>query len=134
MRFTIYTERVPEHYIRKQTLTNGERYITEELKEEGYNCSLCNARFVKPIDEEAIEQACKEHKLIVTLEENVASGGYGEKVRAYVDSLNVSTKVLNIAIPDEYVEHGNVDLLKQEIGIDAESIVKAIQEEMEQTR
>ena len=100
--------------------------VREQLKEKGYSCSLTNARFVKPIDEEAINQACKEHKLIVTLEENVASGGYGEKVRAYVDSLNVSTRVLNVAIPDEYVEHGNVDLLKQEIGIDADSVVKKI--------
>ena len=100
--------------------------VREQLKEKGYSCSLTNARFVKPIDEEAIKQACKEHKLIVTLEENVASGGYGEKVRAYVDSLNVSTKVLNIAIPDEYVEHGNVDLLKQEVGIDADSVLKKI--------
>ncbi len=100
--------------------------VRNKLKDMGYSCSLTNARFVKPIDEEAIEQACKEHKLIVTLEENVASGGYGEKVRAYVDSLNVSTKVLNIAIPDEYVEHGNVDLLKQEVGIDAESVVKKV--------
>ena len=100
--------------------------VREQLKEKGYSCSLTNARFVKPIDEEAINQACKEHKLIVTLEENVASGGYGEKVRAYVDSLNVSTRVLDVAIPDEYVEHGNVDLLKQEIGIDADSVVKKI--------
>ena len=100
--------------------------VRSKLKDMGYSCSLTNARFVKPIDEEAIEQACKEHKLIVTMEENVASGGYGEKVRAYVDSLNVSTKVLNIAIPDEYVEHGNVDLLKQEVGIDAESVVKRV--------
>ncbi len=100
--------------------------VRNKLKEMGYSCSLTNARFVKPIDEEAIRQACKEHKLIVTLEENVASGGYGEKVRAYVDSCHTTAKVLNIAIPDEYVEHGNVELLKQEIGIDAESIVKQV--------
>ncbi|MDD6811267.1 MAG: 1-deoxy-D-xylulose-5-phosphate synthase [Lachnospiraceae bacterium] len=100
--------------------------VRGQLKDMGYSCSLTNARFVKPIDEKAIEEACKEHKLIVTMEENVASGGYGEKVREYVDSLNAATKVLNIAIPDEYVEHGNVELLKQEVGIDADSIVKKV--------
>ena len=61
--------------------------VREQLKERGYSCSLTNARFVKPIDEQAIREACREHRLIVTMEENVASGGYGEKVRAYVDEI-----------------------------------------------
>lgn len=100
--------------------------VREQLKDKGYSCSLINARFVKPIDEESVREACREHKLIVTMEENVLSGGYGEKVRNYVDAIGVNTRVLNIAIPDEYVEHGNVDLLKQEIGIDADSIVKKV--------
>jgi 1-deoxy-D-xylulose-5-phosphate synthase len=100
--------------------------VREQLKERGYSCSLTNARFVKPIDEEAVREACRDHKLIVTMEENVQSGGFGEKVREYVDFLDVQTKVLNITIPDEYVEHGNVDLLKMEIGIDADSIVKKV--------
>ena len=100
--------------------------VREQLKERGYSCSLTNARFVKPIDEQAVREASREHKLIVTIEENVLSGGYGEKVRAYVDDINVPVHVLNIAIPDEYVEHGNVELLKREIGIDADSIVKKI--------
>lgn len=100
--------------------------VRDQLKERGYSCSLVNARFVKPIDEEAVKEACREHKLIVTMEENVLSGGYGEKVRDYVDAIGASTQVLNIAIPDEYVEHGNVELLKQEIGIDADSIVKKV--------
>lgn len=100
--------------------------VRTALKEMGYSCSLSNARFVKPIDEEAVASACKSHKLIVTMEENVASGGFGERVRAYVDSLQTRTNVLNISIPDEYVEHGNVELLKQEVGIDADSIVKRV--------
>ncbi len=100
--------------------------VREQLKERGYSCSLTNARFVKPIDEQAVHEACKEHKLIVTMEENVLSGGYGEKVRTCVDELGAPVRVLNIAIPDEYVEHGNVELLKREIGIDADSIVKKV--------
>ncbi len=100
--------------------------VREQLIEQGGACSLTNVRFVKPIDEEAVREACAGHRLIVTMEENVASGGYGEKVREYVSSLGVSTKVLSITIPDEYVEHGNVELLKQEIGIDAVSIVEKV--------
>ncbi len=100
--------------------------VRHQLKERGYSCSLTNARFVKPIDEEAIRAATAEHRLIVTMEENVASGGYGEKVREFVDRIGNPSHVLSIAIPDEYVEHGNVEVLKQEIGIDADSIVKKI--------
>lgn len=100
--------------------------VREKLKEMGYSCSLTNARFVKPIDEEAIKEACKEHKLIVTMEENVANGGFGERVREFTASLDTDAKVMCIALPDEYVEHGNVEMLKQETGIDSDSIVKKI--------
>lgn len=96
--------------------------VREDLKERGFSCSLVNARFVKPIDEENIKEIAKDHKLIVTMEENVASGGYGEKVRAYLDKIEAGSTLLSISIPDEYVEHGNVDLLYKEVGVDAESI------------
>lgn len=103
--------------------------IRAKLLEKGYSCSIYNARFVKPIDEDAIKDACSEHTLLVTLEENVASGGYGEKVRAYVDSLHeAKVKVLTISIPDEYVEHGNVEVLRKEIGIDEDTIFNKILE------
>lgn len=100
--------------------------VREKLKERGYRCSLVNARFVKPIDEELIRESCKTHKLIVTMEENVACGGFGEHVRSFVDSMDVETRVLGIAIPDEYVEHGNVELLKQETGIDAVTVEEKV--------
>ncbi len=100
--------------------------MREKLKEKGLSCSLVNARFVKPIDEELIREACKNHRLIVTMEENVTSGGFGDRVRDFVDSLGTETKVLGIAIPDEYVEHGNVELLKQETGIDAVSVEEKV--------
>ena len=100
--------------------------VRERLKERGFSCSLANARFVKPIDEELIREACKTHRLIVTMEENVASGGFGDRVREYADALGSGTRVLGIAIPDEYVEHGNVELLKQETGIDAVSVEEKV--------
>lgn len=96
------------------------------IRETGYGCSLINARFVKPIDEKAVEYAKKHHGITAAMEENVASGGYGERVREYFDTLPGEGELLNFAIPDEYVEHGNVDLLKKEIGIDAASIAGAI--------
>jgi 1-deoxy-D-xylulose-5-phosphate synthase len=105
--------------------------VRDLLKAQGVSCSIVNARFVKPIDEEAVKWASENHKLVVSMEENVASGGYGEKVRAYMDSLSPKAKFMQIAIPDEYVEHGNVELLKKEIGIDGQTIAERIKKEME---
>ena len=65
------------------------------------------------------------HKLLVTMEENVASGGFGEKVRDFTDRTG-SGAMLAVHIPDAYVEHGNVELLKKELGMDADSVVKSI--------
>ncbi len=100
--------------------------VRDVLKEKGYPCSLINARFAKPIDEETILSLTKDHEMIVTMEENVGSGGFGEKVRYLLDESGFTGKLINIFIPDEYVEHGNVEILKKEIGIDKESIVERI--------
>lgn len=100
--------------------------VRDALKDTGYNCTLINARFVKPIDEQMLEEVAKQHKLLVTLEENVRNGGFGDHVLEYVNDRDFDMKVLNIALPDEYVEHGNVALLHKEVGLDAETIVKRV--------
>ena len=104
--------------------------VRELLKEYGIDCGIVNARFVKPIDEKAVEWAARNHRMVVTMEENVSSGGFGEKVREYFDTLETESVLMNVALPDDYVEHGNVDLLKHETGIDAESITLRIRKEM----
>lgn len=103
--------------------------VRHSLKDAGYSCTLVNGRFIKPVDTELIRELSKEHRLLVTMEENVRSGGFGEKVRDYVSDQGLPVKVLTIALPDEYVEHGNVDLLYEEVGIDAESVTKRIIEQ-----
>ena len=105
--------------------------VRERLKNDGYKCSIINARFVKPIDLTAVRWAAGYHKLVVSLEENVASGGYGEKIREAMGQMKTSAGFLQVAIPDEYVEHGNVEQLKKEIGIDTETITERIKKEME---
>lgn len=104
--------------------------VRDALKEKGYNCSIINTRFVKPIDTEILDAAYMNHSLVVTMEENVASGGFGEKVREYLDSKERRVQILNITLPDEYVEHGNVDILRKEVGIDAETIQNRIEEQI----
>ena len=105
--------------------------VREKLKEKGYNVTLVNGRFIKPIDTDMIEKLSENHTLLVTMEENVESGGFGEKVRSYVDERKFTMGVENICVPDEYVEHGNVELLRKEIGIDSDSIVAKIEKRME---
>ena len=101
--------------------------VRDALKQQGYACSLINARFAKPLDEEILDEVTKQHKLIVTMEENVINGGMGEHVTEYYyQQEERPIQVLNIAIPDAYVEHGNVDILRKEVGIDAETVTKRI--------
>ena len=101
--------------------------VYEKLKKEGYSCSFCNARFVKPIDTNMVDIAAT-HKVVITLEENVISGGFGEKVCDYMKSKQYTSKLVMVGIPDEYVEHGNVDQLRKDIHIDADSIINRIKE------
>ena len=96
----------------------------------GRHVTLANARFVKPIDEEMVTYLSKQHKLIVTMEENVECGGFGEHVRKFVDEKKIETRVLVCALGDDYVEHGNVSILAKEVGIDADSIVEKILNEL----
>ncbi|MDO4523171.1 MAG: 1-deoxy-D-xylulose-5-phosphate synthase [Eubacteriales bacterium] len=100
--------------------------VRERLREMGYACTLVNTRFVKPLDLDTLRKLAAEHRLLVTMEENVLSGGFGEAVLEYLNETGSDVRILNVALPDDYVEHGNVDLLKQEVCIDAASVVKRI--------
>ena len=99
--------------------------VRDALKAEGYPCSIINARFAKPLDEDALRYITEHHKVIVTMEENVISGGFGEHVTEFYNNENCKDiRIVNIAIPDEYVEHGNVELLRKEVGLDADTIIE----------
>lgn len=102
--------------------------VRKLLLEKGISPTVINGRFIKPIDEEAIDVACRNHTLIVTMEENVVSGGYGEAVASYMKQAGHENELYMVGVPDRFIEHGSVELLKQEIGIDASSIVKGILE------
>lgn len=101
--------------------------VRENLKEAGYNCTLVNGRFAKPVDEERIAELSRTHKLIAVLEENVKSGGYGMHVLECCERRKLKCHILPIALPDNYVEHGSVDVLRVETGIDAKSVTEKIQ-------
>lgn len=98
--------------------------VRMELKKIGYACSLVNARFVKPLDTRMLEKLSEDHNLFVTIEENVLAGGFGEQVLDYVNRAKLKVKVRSIGISDEYVEHGNVELLRKETGLDKDVIAR----------
>lgn len=100
--------------------------VSADLRDLVFEHSLVNARFIKPIDEAMIDELVKEHKLIVTIEENVQTGGYGEKVLEYVSRKGYDVKVLILALPDQYIEHGNISVLRKETGIDSQSMTERI--------
>lgn len=110
-------------------VSTGE-HVREKLKEEGVSCTLANARFVKPFDKELVDRLAKNHRLIVTMEENVLQGGFGLPVTAYIHEHYPQVKVMNIALPDAYVEHGNVSVLRKGLGIDSDSIIQRLKAEV----
>ena len=92
------------------------------------DCSIVNARFVQPMDTDFLREAAGKYSLIVTMEENVYSGGFGEHVAAWYAREGLSVPLLQIAIPDTFVTHGSPGELSRLVGIDADSVVEKIQE------
>lgn len=111
--------------------------VRDVLKEQGYSVTLVNARFAAPLDEACIRKLADAHELIVTMEENVASGGLGEHVAAFVCKEQLPVQLLAVSVPDQFVEHGSVGELYEMLGLDAASVAERIKcacEEQEQPK
>jgi 1-deoxy-D-xylulose-5-phosphate synthase len=90
------------------------------------DATLVNMRFIKPLDTGLIESLSESHELLVTVEENSVAGGAGSGVNEVLASLAISIPVLNIGIPDQYVEHGSREDCLNDAGLDPEGIRKQI--------
>ena len=102
--------------------------VEKLLKDHDIDAGICNARFAKPLDKEYLNKIKSEYDLIVTLEENVITGGFGQQVQTYLSDNDYKGQVLKIAVPDEFVRHGSVTLLFKELRMDSESITERILE------
>lgn len=100
--------------------------VREILGADAVKCSVANARFVKPLDTELLAAAASQYSLIVTMEENVASGGFGEHVAAWYAEQGIRVPLLQIALPDSFVPHGSPAELMRITGIDPESVAQKI--------
>ncbi len=97
----------------------------------GFGSSLINARFIKPIDRDAVEKAAQGHRMIVTMEENMLHGGFGESVEEYLSEIGVQIPVLRFGIDDMFVPHGSVQQLQERLGLDANTMTGRIAQEYE---
>lgn len=104
--------------------------VRAALKDQGKNVSLINARFVKPLDEEMLDQLTETHTVVITMEENVISGGYGMAVLRYYNSRHTQMQVINFAAPNSYVEQGGKNDQLKECGLDPESIMRRLDTEL----
>lgn len=106
--------------------------VYNNLRAKGQPATLINMRFVKPLDTQRLDELTKNHRLFVTLEENVKNGGFGEKVMDYFGEQAEAPQVRIVAIEDQFVPHGSVsDLMKQQ-GMDAESVTLRIEKWMKE--
>ena len=100
--------------------------VHELLHERGYDCSLINARFVKPLDYDALRKAASGHLLVATMEENILRGGFGYSAAAFLSEADETVKVLHFGIDDQFVQHGTVSQMHVRIGLDAASMTDKI--------
>ncbi|MCW9046849.1 MAG: 1-deoxy-D-xylulose-5-phosphate synthase [Gammaproteobacteria bacterium] len=93
---------------------------------EKLDASVINMRFVKPLDTETLKSIANSHEIIVTIEENVVAGGAGSGVNEYLLANNLQKQVINLGLPDRFVEHGSTQELLAECGLDAAGIINSI--------
>ncbi len=98
-------------------LLHAARVVADRL-----DCTLVNMRFVKPLDRELIRTLAQSHRLLVTIEENAVVGGAGSGICLQIMSESLPCSVLNLGLPDKFMEHGDVADLYAEAGLDAAGI------------
>ncbi len=98
------------------------------MKEDNRQPTIVNARFAKPLDEEYLIGSMNKYKCIVTLEDNIYTGGMGESAKSILFDNGYKGEIINISLPDEFVEHGSVDKLQESLHMDPKSIYDKIKE------
>ena len=96
------------------------------LKDKGLDAGVINARFVKPLDTEILDEALKVSPRIVTVEDNSLCGGFGSAVAEYVTGQDKPFRLLRLGLPDEFVEHGKVGQLYEQLGLTPDKMAAQI--------
>ncbi|WP_239584760.1 1-deoxy-D-xylulose-5-phosphate synthase [Chryseomicrobium aureum] len=104
----------------------------EELKAEGISVEVVNARFIKPLDANMLASLAARQIPLITLEEAVLQGGFGSSVLEHYNEQKLDVPVTRIGIPDEFIEHGDVPELLNEIHISVEDLKNQIKSQLQQ--
>ncbi|MBN1867021.1 1-deoxy-D-xylulose-5-phosphate synthase [Candidatus Sumerlaeota bacterium] len=94
------------------------------LESKGIACAVADMRFVKPLDRTLLKRLAEECDLVVTVEENVVAGGFGSAVNEAVGAMEIERRVVNLGLPDRWIEHGRVPDLLKSFGLDARGIAR----------
>ena len=105
--------------------------LTDLLREKGYDPGLVNVRFLKPFDKELIRELSSSYDLIITVEENLKIGGFGQMISAWLHETGLKNTLISFGIDDCFVDHATVDCQRRWCGIDAESMAAHILERIE---
>jgi len=97
------------------------------------DASVANMRFIKPLDVELITELARNHSLLVSIEENAVIGGAGAEIGRTLSALGISTPLLRLGLPDQFVEHGDQAQLLAELGLDQDGIVRAVRDALSLT-
>ena len=108
------------------TMVETAMEVEELLAKDGIDATVVNLRFAKPLDYEMLDEVLDYHRLIVTMEENVLSGGVGEHICRYVEMHSTGVRVIACGIPDKFIHQGSIKELLEETGLDAQSIYQKI--------
>ena len=100
--------------------------VANNLKSNNIHCEVVNCRFIKPMDEKYLNESLRNFSKIVTLEEGVLDGGFGEGVSGWLSSVKAKNDLLRIGLPNDFVEHGPRKVLLEEVGLDSESLSKKV--------
>lgn len=103
--------------------------ICNELEQNNILATLVNPRFIKPMDEELIINLAKKHKKIYTIEDNAKIGGFGSQIQALLNDNKILKEVRVFALPDQFIEHGDVDILYESLGLNKDSILEEIKKD-----
>ncbi len=100
----------------------------EKLYKDGIKVGVVNARFIKPMDEDLLLDLSRRYEVFITVEDNTVVGGFGSGVLELLARRGIAKRIVNLGIPDRFIEHGNQNLLRKLVGIDAEGIERAVRE------
>ncbi|MBT2970074.1 MAG: 1-deoxy-D-xylulose-5-phosphate synthase [Candidatus Thiodiazotropha sp. (ex Ctena orbiculata)] len=115
-------------------LVFGSLLATAHRVADHMGASLANMRFIKPLDSKLIDQLAASHQILVTLEENVVMGGAGSAVNEYLTASGQQMRVLNLGLPDRYLDHASHQEQLAEAGLDFDGIVAAIERVNRETK